>query len=378
MKSLDLHPDELLDKEERGSLNPSERKLLADHMAKCATCRFERCVRADFQDELAADAAHTTARPEEIAGLDSLVGDLLGRAARAPELHTSSRVSMIAPRRRLRRLGPVFAAAAALTLASLVMASSWSSSLDAVFPWRSGAPQAKELAEDGTTDADRGAVRPAPRANAAHANAASESAEENELEPAVAIAVLPPRASLDVVAVRERPAANASPFAVAQEPARVAPSATTIARAEEPVAANPAPPAPAAAAPAEPPLDASTLFARANHARTHGDHANAIRTYVQLTERFPDASEARLAHATLGRLLLDDGDAPGALRELDAYLARGDLALREEAMAGRALALQRLGRAGDEAGAWNSLLGEYPQSIHGARARERLKGIGGR
>jgi hypothetical protein len=120
------------------------------------------------------------------------------------------------------------------------------------------------------------------------------------------------------------------------------------------------------------------LFARANHARTHGDHAGAGRAYADLIERFPDASEARLSRATLGRLLLDDGNFAGALRHLDAYIARGDLALREEAMEGRALALQRLGRAADEAAAWSALLGEYPQSIHGARARARLQGVGAR
>jgi hypothetical protein len=74
-------------------------------------------------------------------------------------------------------------------------------------------------------------------------------------------------------------------------------------------------------------------------------------------------------------MLLDDGDAPGALRSFDDYLRRGG-PLGEDVMLGRALALQRLGRADDESAAWSALLASYPASVHATRARRRLLDLG--
>jgi TolA-binding protein len=127
-----------------------------------------------------------------------------------------------------------------------------------------------------------------------------------------------------------------------------------------------------------PTVDAAGLFTQASRARARGDHAEAIRGYRDLIGRYPTAPESRLARATLGRMLLDDGDPAGALAELDAYLREGDSTLREEAMASRAVALGRLGRPADEAAAWSALLDRYPESIHGARARSRLVELGTR
>ena len=150
--------------------------------------------------------------------------------------------------------------------------------------------------------------------------------------------------------------------------------------APEPVFASPvrtAAPAPSAAPHFARP-EAAALFAQANRARSGGQHAGAVRLYRELLVRFPTSPETRLSRATLGRLLLDDGDAQGALEQIDAYLRDGDLTLREEAIANRAMALGRLGRAGDEAAAWSELLTAYPQSIHAARARARVGEIGPR
>jgi hypothetical protein len=77
-----------------------------------------------------------------------------------------------------------------------------------------------------------------------------------------------------------------------------------------------------------------------------------------------------------GRMLLDDGDASGALQRFDDALRLGTGALREDVMLGRALALQRLGRVDDEAKAWSSLLATYPSSVHADRARRRLRELG--
>jgi TolA-binding protein len=138
-----------------------------------------------------------------------------------------------------------------------------------------------------------------------------------------------------------------------------------------------APPRASAApsATAEEPPTASALFARAGDARQHGAYADAIRSYEELTRAYPQSNEAANAHAFLGRLLLDRGDASGALTHFDAYLRGGAGALREDAMAGRAVALGQLGRAQDEAAAWNALLAAYPQSVHAARARARLAAL---
>jgi TolA-binding protein len=130
----------------------------------------------------------------------------------------------------------------------------------------------------------------------------------------------------------------------------------------------------AAAAPAT----AADLFSSANLARREGRDAQAVRLYRDLETRYPRSEEASVAHAALGRLLLDrQGDAAGALVEFDRYLARGPSAdLREEALMGRALALGRLGRAEEERRAWQALLAERPSSIYAERARRRLQQLG--
>jgi len=53
MTAVDLHPEDLVDKELLGELTDSERARLDAHLERCSTCRFERAVRADFADELA-------------------------------------------------------------------------------------------------------------------------------------------------------------------------------------------------------------------------------------------------------------------------------------------------------------------------------------
>src|SRR4051812_17305061 len=52
MKIVDLHPEDLLDKDARGDLSSAEKERLDAHLERCATCRFEREVRADFADEM--------------------------------------------------------------------------------------------------------------------------------------------------------------------------------------------------------------------------------------------------------------------------------------------------------------------------------------
>jgi TolA-binding protein len=117
---------------------------------------------------------------------------------------------------------------------------------------------------------------------------------------------------------------------------------------------------------------AATLFARANAARRRGDRDEALRLYRRLQERFPASDEARLSHATMGKLVLE-GEPDAALAEFDRYLgaAKGG-ALGEEALVGRAVALGRLGRHAEEKAAWQELLARHPRSVHAARARARI------
>jgi TolA-binding protein len=119
---------------------------------------------------------------------------------------------------------------------------------------------------------------------------------------------------------------------------------------------------------------AAQLFAQANDARRRGDEALAVRQYAALQRRFPRAAEASLSHLALGRLYLDRlGDPTRALAEFDQYLAGGrEGALNEEALVGRALALQRLGRPAEEKDAWQKLLAVFPNSLSAVRARTRL------
>jgi hypothetical protein len=117
------------------------------------------------------------------------------------------------------------------------------------------------------------------------------------------------------------------------------------------------------------------LFARANDARRAGDHARAAHLYRALIEGYPGSSEGHEALPVLGRMLLDDGDAAGALSCFDGYVDLGGV-LREEAMLGRALSLQHLGRADEEALAWTRLVRAHPRSVHVERARRRLLELG--
>ncbi|MET0591593.1 MAG: hypothetical protein ABW133_02765 [Polyangiaceae bacterium] len=125
-----------------------------------------------------------------------------------------------------------------------------------------------------------------------------------------------------------------------------------------------------------PPSDVSPseLFAQANLAQRDGSAPEAARLYTELERSFPGAPEELVARVLLGRLLLDRlDDARAALAQFDSYLANPDHGgLGEEALIGRALSLERLGRHNEERGAWEILLGAYPRSSYAEPARTRL------
>lgn len=140
------------------------------------------------------------------------------------------------------------------------------------------------------------------------------------------------------------------------------PLANEAPRANESRATSQAQPTPAA------------LFRSANEARRAGDDERAIALYHSLEAQFPNSEEARLSHATLGRLMLDRGDAKMALDDFDKYLSHGG-SLGEEALVGRALALGKLGNRDAEAAAWRDVLRRFPKSIHARQARTRLAAL---
>jgi TolA-binding protein len=161
-------------------------------------------------------------------------------------------------------------------------------------------------------------------------------------------------------------------------------SPTTLPTPTTEAAPPPAPPPPLPSARAamasgatSPQHDAAALFARANGARRSGDQERATSLYRSLIERYRSSSEAHEAEAVLGRMLLDSSDAGDALSYFDDYLDT-EGALREDVMRDRAVALQLLGRADDEASAWAALLQAYPASVHAERARKRLSELGKR
>jgi TolA-binding protein len=313
--STELHPEELLDRDARGELGDAERQLLEAHLSRCAACRIERRARVDFRAEV---------EPPEGVGDPADVQPLLARVL-------AMRPESVEPRARRasrgRRLLPLLVAAA------LVSAAAWAAT----------------------------AVR-----TGLHASA----------PPGTPLPSIP--AATQALPVTPSGPANAEPTPTA---------AATIAEVAAPAGPVTDAPRPAGAAmggaervsfvthaPTEP-LSAGTAFDRANSARRSGDHRRAAELYRSLVTRYPRTAEARASLVALGRMLLDDGDAAGALGSFDQYLASGG-ALAEDAMLGRALALHHLGRAGDEAQAWSTLVREYPGSVHASRARQRLLELG--
>ena len=372
MNVVDLHPEELLDKDERGELTADERVRLDAHLDRCAACRAEVVLRADFASELY--------------GLDdedrpSALLDLVQGALAAPRVATVPPAAMPAPmptppqarvdesgldeavlepipglRRRPRRTAIVLLVAAAVMAASAAGATGLTGRIwlglrangqEVTHP--SGEAMAK--AAPATTSA--GALSTAASAASAASAAASAVDATSQPEPVVepvAQVVAPSPAALPVTHV-----------------------ASTPARAVTPVAFTP--PAPAAMPTPTPtpiPAGASGLFDSANAARRDGDTTTALARYDALGVQYPQSPEARVAKATTGKLLLDRGDAAGALSRFDAYLASGASELREEAMAGRATALERLGRGEDEVRAWAALLAAYPGTPYAVHAKTRV------
>jgi TolA-binding protein len=312
---VDLHPENLLDREIRGELEPAERERLEAHLAQCATCRFERQLRAGFALELSRDSV-----PPGIAGLV----DTLARESVKPP------APLVVSSRRRKMKVVLLAAAATLTLVAGAFAST-EAGRRAIAPLFFGR-------EGNTTpygEATPATVTAVPRGPLLRASAAP--------------APVPSAAVVDPPALPDLP-----------EPPRALPVAAL--------------PVPAAAPPPEGP---APLFAAEADARRRGDTARMMELHAELVARYPQSHEAQVSRMMVARLLLDRGDAAGALSGFDAYLRAGSGELREDALGGRATALERLGRTEEARRAWMTLLDQYPNTAYGAHARSRVEAPSG-
>jgi TolA-binding protein len=334
MTQVDLHPDELLDPERRRAATPEDRARLEQHLETCGTCDFELSAKQDFGRVLEVGTADQEAA-ERIAARALAALDEQPATGREP------------PRRigRTRRGRRLLLVAAIIATASVAGAASWYLAL-------------RVLARDAAV----GTIRP------------TESEDAGVQEAAGAVGR---RATPCVATPPPRPRVVSPPTVTTPEPPVEPPTVPT----EVPPATEPRPHRPAAVG--EPPAPAtletaSEAFGRANEVRRAGSFELAATMYEELQERFPASREAQLSRVTLGRLLLDRLDQPErALAQFETYLASGAGNLAEEALIGRAAALERLGRAVEERQAWTELLTRYPSTAQAERARRRLAELGG-
>jgi hypothetical protein len=302
----ELHPEHLLEKEARGELEPVERERLDAHLAQCATCRFERQVRADFAEDLAGEG-------DRISGLIRLAEEA---AKRAPEKTVEPEAQKPAlVRQRRRPVGLWFFAAAALLVVVSAAASEAGRRVWVPIFIHDSAPASPTV-----TDEVRRTTAPPP------SPMLSNLSEPQPAEPVV------------------------------------------VASAAAPVLS-----APAVAAPTP-----SALLDSESDARRRGDYPRVIELHTQLVTKHPQSREAQVSRVTVARMLLDRGDPAGALEGFDAYLHDGSGELGEDAMAGRATALERLGRTKDARAAWASLVELYPASAYATHARARMEALADR
>lgn len=377
---IDLHPDDLLDRDAAGTLDDAARARLDAHLAVCVACRFEREARRDFALE-ASDDVDRLSLP--------IAGALLALKTRTPsappptaEPPRQPSVRPAAARRGL-RVGLLVAAAMLVVgaAAATTGAMRWiSASSPAVAAPPADAPElptgaATVRAKQRVVSTSAATVElPAPIAAVEVAPAAPVAAEPVAVAPVVAPQPPPPvspvaaRVSTPVVVAPVREASSAV------EPAAMLTAAVPAVAPPGPAVAPPvvAPPPSVVA-----PRSAASLFSDANDARRRGDTARAIDLYRELDRAHPHSAEARVARATMGKLLLEKGDAKQALERFDAYLSPGGGTLSEEALLGRAESLGRMGKTAEERAAWQQLLRAYPASPHAARARTRLASLGG-
>lgn len=335
------HPEDLLDKLEAGLIAPAERQRLDVHLAGCATCRMELAMRSDFAAE----------PPLALPELPQLTLDAAPEPERAP-------VS-VAPRPGRRRQFSLLMVAAAWCASSALAATAAVSS--AKVPWAAWFGRANTSAA-ASVKAPVHHVRSTKSVTApSAAPAASETAAVASNSAEATDGAAPESAPSALAASR---APNGHAEGAKARGAKTSDAANAVAgTAAFPLsAANPA----------------AAMLAEADHARRAGDAGHAIALYRELEQTYPSSPESGLSVALLAKLLLDRGDASGAVTAYDRYLRSGSSSLRAESLVGRARALERLGRTGDALAAWQEVERSLPGTVHARLAAERLAALSDR
>jgi TolA-binding protein len=340
LRVVDLHPEELLERDALGELDATESARLQAHLDRCSTCRFERQLRADFGAEIDA--------PQMVLPSLGLVADVLARASGPSLMGESGAIPVGADDDEAPALP---AAPAPILLAPLRTGSRRRRAVRAV--WLLSAAALLLLA------------------GGAAAAIGFEGRGWNSL------LGYAPRVSSPALTAASAAAPKAHSIAAPASPASPAPVVVEAAIAEAPAAT----PAPAVEAPAvvahraAPEPGPQELFDAETAARRVGDYARVLTLHRELGQRFPRSREAQVSRATVGHLLLDRGNPVEALAAFEAYLAAGSGNLGEEAMVGRATALDRLGRTADASVAWRALVAAFPDTPYAAHARARVESL---
>jgi Tetratricopeptide repeat len=334
---VDMHPEDLLDRERRGVLFPEERRRLDAHAVHCTACALERSVVFEFAGE------RRISREDD----DAVSRLILGTVTVAAETQTMRHTSGF--RTRPRTGGALWGILAGVAAAAIGAAGGSAVVVGML-----------------SAHATKGSVVEAPLLDRRPSEPAA-----LETMAAPPLAAAPSRGDVPSDALPASPSASDVAGAAKSRdlgPSMARPRPQVGERARRVVAA---PPVELTAEGAS----ASELFARANEARRHGDTAEAIRLYRLLREGFSGSREEITSRVALGRLLIDRMDQPSqALAMFDRYLVESpDGTLAEEARLGRALALMRLGRSAEERQAWQQLLAAHPRSVQAERARKRLE-----
>ena len=116
-----------------------------------------------------------------------------------------------------------------------------------------------------------------------------------------------------------------------------------------------------------------TLLLDARRYRRQGSWPELARTYRRLINRHSRTEEAASAMVALADVLLRHLDNPrAALAMYDGYIQSKERTLLEEALIGKADALEGLGRVSEATTVLQTFLTRHPQSIHASAVRHRL------
>ncbi|MEZ4375495.1 MAG: tetratricopeptide repeat protein [Polyangiaceae bacterium] len=321
---IDIHPEDLLDREREGCLTSEERAYLQAHLLRCAACRIER----QLALECAAERDLLDQELDDRARRSGDRSEPLPRLEPAPQDVPEPRAPSHAPRSvlRVRRGFPK----AAVVSAALLLAGG-AAALGGGIPWtRPVAPAASVTS-----------VEPAPAVSVAGRKYGAGH------RPGSRVIVPAPEPETPSSELEPTPQPELVDPAPAASPQRTRPPTPT----------------------------ARELFAQAAGARRDGDYQKALTLYGRVIERYPSSAEAGTARAVRARLLLDLGQTAAAEKGFR-EASKEDGPLSEAALVGQAQALRRAGKPAAERAVWQELLRRFPGSPRTAVARTRLEELG--